>query len=86
MLYRSTSPGISLRRTPRHIANQQRRRRVGGRIGDVRRLLAVGLSSQRHKFDVSRFGHLGLRYLHLHLVRIAADVVAPEIGAVYRLE
>ena len=33
---------------------------------------------QRHELDVGRLGHLGRRDLHLDLVRIAADVVAPE--------
>ena len=35
---------------------------------------------QRHQLDVGRFGHLGLRHLHLNLVRVAADIVTPEIA------
>ena len=51
-----------------------------GESADLRRLLAVGLGGQRHELDVGRLGHLGLRDLHLDLVRIAADIVAPEVA------
>ena len=51
-----------------------------GESATCRRLLAVGLRGQRHELDVGRLGHLGLRDFHLDLVRIAADVVAPEIA------
>ena len=35
---------------------------------------------QRHELHVGRLGHLRRRDLHLHLVRVAADVVAPEVA------
>ena len=50
-----------------------------GESADRRRLLAVGLGRQRHELDVGRLGHLRRRDLHLDLVRVAADVVAPEV-------
>ena len=61
------------------VADQERRRGVGRR---VRRpspaCWRLARGRQRHELDVGRLGHLRRRDLHLDLVRIAADVVAPE--------